>query len=582
MTDTEKTGRYIMMLRREKGYTGEKFAEIIGVTPQAVSKWENGRSLPDTAILLDIASALGTTVDALLSPNDIIILSAHLTDGVSDIDVTRAVCRHVFGNSLSITVNKQYLGSDIETERLKILTVKYQTPNGVFYSYAVENTVLEVTVCSGISDDYSEISLKVVDAYYGNNETYKSAMIKMNHYEYFRWNQIHVNHESFPSSTDTDKTEYLTLIYQNKSGLHVISCPEEQSLSYSSDFSSLYLTDESESKVLDGIMTLEWEKGMDCTWAGAVYAALSYMGEVYTYEEIMGMSGACYRLAFCDVWDWSAADALVAFPYCDVLFRAIGYDEKYAERLEKDERSAERELIVQDINRGVPVIAINLRIAPEWGVITGYCNHGKTLLCRTYFDKEYLDEDKNYLEADFWPFLITHFGEKIQKPSDKETFLASLKCMKDSLDAPCNRGYFQGREAYERWICGLLDDSQWDKNLCSENDIKRRLSVNDSLLLNLIDARRCASVYIEKHKSLLGDQYTGTVTEISDIFKSIAEKLSAFRKMLHESGNESLRYNTLAVKGESSRDVKSAEAEILSQSLMAEEKIYKLIESLGV
>lgn len=38
-------GNQIAMLRKKKGYTGDKFSEIIGVTPQAVSKWENGGSL---------------------------------------------------------------------------------------------------------------------------------------------------------------------------------------------------------------------------------------------------------------------------------------------------------------------------------------------------------------------------------------------------------------------------------------------------------------------------------------------------------------------------------------------------------
>lgn len=164
--------------------------------------------------------------------------------------------------------------------------------------------------------------------------------------------------------------------------------------------------------ILPGIMTLEWETGMDCTCAGAVFAALRYMGESYTYEQIMGMSGACYRIAFTEVWDWSATDALVAFDYSSILFNAIGYEQIWADRVEKDDRNEERKKIVNDIASGTPVIAINLRIAPEWGVITGYGENGKIFYCRTYFDKEYLNDNKDYLETDFWPFLITHFGEK--------------------------------------------------------------------------------------------------------------------------------------------------------------------------
>ncbi|NLY18730.1 MAG: hypothetical protein GX045_07220 [Clostridiaceae bacterium] len=159
-------------------------------------------------------------------------------------------------------------------------------------------------------------------------------------------------------------------------------------------------------------MTLEWEADMDCTWAGAVYAALRYMGEPYTYEQILGLSGACYRIAFTEIWDWSATDALVAFDYSSILFNAIGYEQIWADRVEKDDRNEERKNIVRDITNGKPVIAINLRVAPEWGVITGFSENSKNFYCRTYFDKEHLNENNDYLESDFWPFMIIHFGEK--------------------------------------------------------------------------------------------------------------------------------------------------------------------------
>ena len=44
MINLEKTGKRISSLRRERGYTGEALAERLQVSPQAVSKWENGGS----------------------------------------------------------------------------------------------------------------------------------------------------------------------------------------------------------------------------------------------------------------------------------------------------------------------------------------------------------------------------------------------------------------------------------------------------------------------------------------------------------------------------------------------------------
>ena len=54
-------------LRREKGYTQEKIAEVLGVTGQTVSRWELGMCYPDIELLPSIANYFGVTVDALLS-----------------------------------------------------------------------------------------------------------------------------------------------------------------------------------------------------------------------------------------------------------------------------------------------------------------------------------------------------------------------------------------------------------------------------------------------------------------------------------------------------------------------------------
>ena len=63
----ETIGKRIAARRKEKGYTQEEIAERLGITAQAVSKWENDTSCPDISVLPALAEMLGTTVDALLS-----------------------------------------------------------------------------------------------------------------------------------------------------------------------------------------------------------------------------------------------------------------------------------------------------------------------------------------------------------------------------------------------------------------------------------------------------------------------------------------------------------------------------------
>ena len=64
----EKTlGMRIASLRREKGMKQDELAEKLGVSSQAVSKWENDVSCPDIMLLPKLAKELGVTSDMLLT-----------------------------------------------------------------------------------------------------------------------------------------------------------------------------------------------------------------------------------------------------------------------------------------------------------------------------------------------------------------------------------------------------------------------------------------------------------------------------------------------------------------------------------
>jgi len=63
----ESTGKYIQILRKQHGWSQRELAEKLGVSFQAVSKWERGDNLPDSGILLYLAKLLNTTADKLLS-----------------------------------------------------------------------------------------------------------------------------------------------------------------------------------------------------------------------------------------------------------------------------------------------------------------------------------------------------------------------------------------------------------------------------------------------------------------------------------------------------------------------------------
>lgn len=60
----------IAKFRRERGMTQEALAEVIGVSAQTISKWENSTTYPDVTLLPVLADAFGVTIDALYGRAD--------------------------------------------------------------------------------------------------------------------------------------------------------------------------------------------------------------------------------------------------------------------------------------------------------------------------------------------------------------------------------------------------------------------------------------------------------------------------------------------------------------------------------
>lgn len=65
--DQIKIGKFIAFQRKEQGMTQAALAERLGISDRAVSKWETGKSLPDSGIMLDLCELLNINVNELLS-----------------------------------------------------------------------------------------------------------------------------------------------------------------------------------------------------------------------------------------------------------------------------------------------------------------------------------------------------------------------------------------------------------------------------------------------------------------------------------------------------------------------------------
>ncbi len=63
----QKIGRFIAECRKKQNMTQMQLAEKLGITDRAVSKWETGRAMPDSSIMLQLCGELNITVNDLLS-----------------------------------------------------------------------------------------------------------------------------------------------------------------------------------------------------------------------------------------------------------------------------------------------------------------------------------------------------------------------------------------------------------------------------------------------------------------------------------------------------------------------------------
>ncbi|QUL55250.1 helix-turn-helix transcriptional regulator [Paenibacillus tritici] len=539
MISSDKVGKRISSLRKAKGLSQEQLAEQLHVSAQAISKWETGKSLPETATLPLLSTALNHPIDSILLPQELVVLSAICTDGQQELDVTHLVNQFVASDRLSLVAGEPLFPHSWTDGRLKLLLVTYETPAGIYSTYVLKDQLLTIDVHSdGYTSGGNE--LQIIAANYGNEQANRSVTAKMKHYEHFRWTHFTASHELFPSLINSEGNDYLLLVYLNAEGIHAVSCAEGEQIHYSPDRSCLYRINSSQQQcILEGTPRLAFGRNQDCSWAGAMALSLAARGIETSYDQVMGYSGACWRVAFEPVWDYSSADALVVYDYSIPVCKAYGISASRANWLDPQQRAAEKLAILEDIRQGRLPIAINLRVAPEWGVITGYLEGGNVLLCRSYFDDEtfgkleadpelqaHMKVSKGHLYVDHWPYRIIRLGDQTEAPSTLENLYASLRIKLASMqsEAAANSSYASGYKALEMWAAGLLDYHWYAA--ADEEAFSRRLSVNHFCMMALTDARRSAAAYLHESLPLVHDpRQQAALSEMAELYGEMAELL---------------------------------------------------------
>lgn len=112
--DQQKMGKFISLLRKEKGLTQQELAEKLGVTDKAVSKWERGIGCPDISLLVPISKIFDISINELLlgeenkelKENDIETVNKNIIEYSSkEINFNKKKNRHLkYSLSVALTV----------------------------------------------------------------------------------------------------------------------------------------------------------------------------------------------------------------------------------------------------------------------------------------------------------------------------------------------------------------------------------------------------------------------------------------------------------------------------------------------
>lgn len=111
MLDNKKVGTNISLIRKSIGLSQEKLADMLHFSPQAISRWENGHTLPETALLPMLAQIFECSIDDILS-------SAYLKDDKIDLEkpiVLKNQADYIADRIAKKVGKKEYVGLSDET-----------------------------------------------------------------------------------------------------------------------------------------------------------------------------------------------------------------------------------------------------------------------------------------------------------------------------------------------------------------------------------------------------------------------------------------------------------------------------------
>ncbi len=261
------------------------------------------------------------------------------------------------------------------------------------------------------------------------------------------------------------------------------------------------LPDDFANKLIHGLETVRWGAGeRENSGIGALAAALRAMGEDTSYEYLMGISGAAFRLQMRKP-DWCASG-----PHARCGFDCLG--------------TAIDSLPFEQVDMALPKDDANgierLRLYGAEG--DGYApwSFGGDGSRERYPSSFVFD----------WPHLSFGFlSPKGERPERRESTLRSLRLAVELAHTKQYELYTSGFSAYEFWRDGLRDASRF----ADEAALEVPMQANAHCYYSLYDARSAAATYLREIVDEFNNDVTVHLERAAELYGSLAEDVLARR-----------------------------------------------------
>ena len=208
--------------------------------------------------------------------------------------------------------------------------------------------------------------------------------------------------------------------------------------------------------IVEGLQKVRWGAGInENSVLGALAAALQAIGEPVSYEYLMGVSGAAFRLQMAQPeWCPSAPNATCGFDCKSEAIAALNYEVVPIGVKADDPASVERarQAVMESVRNGVPAVYVSY----EDSLFVGYESKGEIMLLRPY-----AAGSDGYVPMKDWPWEVGILRRKATAPDRAGAIARSLDLAVKLANMEQSEGYACGFRAYRLWIEQLRDASRF-------------------------------------------------------------------------------------------------------------------------